>query len=124
LGYDFNTVEFGVMNGIPYAIDFCNPAPDADIHSVGPDNYDWIVENAANFAIEKALAHKDGQDNLTWGTYIRSAVTGSSMIPDVSDGGLATVPTPVVAAATIEAEAEVVVEKPAKKAAAKKTTKK
>jgi len=35
LGYDFNTVEFAIRDGIPYAIDFCNPAPDADIHSVG-----------------------------------------------------------------------------------------
>ena len=36
LGYDFNTVEFAVRDGVPYAIDFCNPAPDADIHSVAP----------------------------------------------------------------------------------------
>jgi hypothetical protein len=26
LGYDFNTVEFAVRDGIPYAIDFGNPA--------------------------------------------------------------------------------------------------
>jgi predicted flap endonuclease-1-like 5' DNA nuclease/glutathione synthase/RimK-type ligase-like ATP-grasp enzyme len=83
LGYDFNTVEFGVVDGVPYAIDFCNPAPDADIHSVGQKNFDWIVENAANFAIERALAHKDGQDNLTWGTFIKSAVGVGSMIPEV-----------------------------------------
>ena len=78
LGYDFNTVEFGVQNGIPYAIDFCNPAPDADINSVGQDNFDWIVENAANYAIERAIAHKTGQNNLTWGTFIKEAVTESS----------------------------------------------
>jgi hypothetical protein len=35
LGYDFNTVEFAVRDGIPYAIDFGNPAPDADVNSVG-----------------------------------------------------------------------------------------
>lgn len=70
LGYDFNTVEFAVRNGIPYAIDFCNPAPDADVHSVGQQNYDWIVENAAEMAIEKALNHKENQVNLTWGTFI------------------------------------------------------
>ena len=29
LGYDLNTVEFAVEDGIPYAIDFMNPAPDA-----------------------------------------------------------------------------------------------
>jgi predicted flap endonuclease-1-like 5' DNA nuclease len=76
LGYDFNTVEFGVQNGIPYAIDFCNPAPDADISSVGKANFDWIVENAANFAIERALAHQDGQMNLTWGTFVKNATQG------------------------------------------------
>mgnify|MGYP001801818191 CR=1 FL=1 len=73
LGYDFNTVEFAVRDGIPYAIDFCNPAPDADINSVGEDNFEWIVENAANLAIEKAKAHKDGQMNLTWGTFVSDA---------------------------------------------------
>ena len=76
LGYDFNTVEFGVQDGVPYAIDFCNPAPDADINSVGRANFDWIVENAANFAIERALAHKDGQMNLTWGTFVKNATQG------------------------------------------------
>lgn len=70
LGYDFNTVEFAVRDGIPYAIDFCNPAPDADINSVGQDNFDWIVENAANLAISRAKAQKPGQMNLTWGTFI------------------------------------------------------
>jgi hypothetical protein len=76
LGYDFNTVEFAVRNGIPYAIDFCNPAPDADVHSVGEENFEWVVENAANMAIERALAHKEGADNLTWGTYLRGAAKG------------------------------------------------
>ncbi len=73
LGYDFNTVEFAIRDGIPYAIDFCNPAPDADVNSVGQENFEWVVETAANFAIERALAQKPGQDNLTWGTYIRNA---------------------------------------------------
>lgn len=73
LGYDFNTVELAVRNGVPYAIDFCNPAPDADVNSVGQENFDWVVETAANFAIEKAMEHKDGADNLTWGEYIKRA---------------------------------------------------
>ena len=71
LGYDFNTVELAVRNGVPYAIDFCNPAPDAEVSSVGQENFDWVVETAANYAIEKALAHVDGADNLTWGEYIK-----------------------------------------------------
>ena len=84
LGYDFNTVEFGVVDGIPYAIDFCNPAPDAELTSVGKPNFDWIVENAANYAIERALAHKEGQDNLTWGTYIKYATGNGSLIPTIA----------------------------------------
>src|SRR5579872_4138755 len=31
LGYDLNTVEFAVEGGVPYAIDFLNPAPDAEM---------------------------------------------------------------------------------------------
>jgi hypothetical protein len=74
LGYDFNTVEFAVRDGIPYAIDFCNPAPDADLKSVGQDNFEWVVETSATFAIEKAKEYKEGIMNLTWGTFIKQAV--------------------------------------------------
>ena len=35
LGYDINTVEFAIKDGVPYAIDFMNPAPDAELASVG-----------------------------------------------------------------------------------------
>jgi glutathione synthase/RimK-type ligase-like ATP-grasp enzyme len=76
LGYDFNTVELALRDGVPYAIDFCNPAPDADIKSVGQENFDWVVETAATYAIEKALAQKDGEDNLTWGKYIKHSAGG------------------------------------------------
>ncbi len=72
LGYDFNTVELALRNGVPYAIDFCNPAPDADIASVGEDNFGWVVETAANYAIEKAI-NNNGGDNLTWGEYVKQS---------------------------------------------------
>ena len=51
-------VEFAIREGVPYAIDFCNPAPDADIHSVGKENFEWIVQHAAQYAIQKAKDHK------------------------------------------------------------------
>ena len=76
LGYDFNTVEFAIRDGVPYAIDFCNPAPDADVHSVGQENFDWVVETAANYAIERALMQEFGKSNLTWGTFIQNSVQG------------------------------------------------
>ncbi len=56
LGYDLNTVEFAVEDGVPYAIDFMNPAPDAGLESVGPENFRWIVEAVADMAISRALA--------------------------------------------------------------------
>ncbi|MGA0558646.1 ATP-grasp domain-containing protein [Larkinella sp. VNQ87] len=83
LGYDFNTVEFAVRDGIPYAIDFCNPAPDADIYSVGQANFEWVVEAAANMAINRAKAQKPGQDNLTWGSYVQSSARGRGFSPEI-----------------------------------------
>ena len=72
LGYDFNTIELALKDGVPYAIDFCNPAPDADKNSVGEANFEWIVEAASNMAIRRAQSHKAGQNNLTWGSFITS----------------------------------------------------
>ena len=80
LGYDFNTVELAVRDGVPYAIDFCNPAPDAERASVGEENFSWVVETAANYAIEKAMEHKEGQDNLTWGEYVKRGATKRSLL--------------------------------------------
>ena len=80
LGYDFNTVELAVRDGVPYAIDFCNPAPDAEKTGVGEENFEWVVETAATYAIERALQHQDGRDNLTWGQFVRTGVTGEKLI--------------------------------------------
>ena len=53
LGYDLNTVEFAIKDGIPYAIDFMNPAPDAEIASVGEKNHYWIVNAMTEFILNK-----------------------------------------------------------------------
>ncbi len=74
LGYDFNTVELAVRDGIPYAIDFTNPAPDADVNSVGQKNFDWVVKHSVDYAIERAKKHKKGADNLTWGSFMKRSV--------------------------------------------------
>ena len=80
LGYDFNTIEFAVRDGVPYAIDFCNPAPDAEVKSVGEENFAWVVETAANYAIERAMEQKDGADNLTWGEYVKRGANKTSLV--------------------------------------------
>jgi len=80
LGYDFNTVELALRDGVPYAIDFGNPAPDAERSGVGEENFEWVVETAANYAIERALSQKEGQDNLTWGEYIIKGAAGKPLV--------------------------------------------
>jgi hypothetical protein len=76
LGYDLNTVEFAVEDGIPYAIDFMNPAPDADLHSVGPDNFQWIVREVADLAIEKARLYPQIPD-LKWSSFLNPVASKS-----------------------------------------------
>jgi glutathione synthase/RimK-type ligase-like ATP-grasp enzyme len=75
LGYDFNTVELALRDGVPYAIDFCNPAPDAERTSVGDDNFEWVVETMANYAIERALENREDKNNLTWGDYVKKGAS-------------------------------------------------
>lgn len=55
LGYDVNTVEFAIDGGVPYAIDYMNPAPEADWYSLGPSNFKWLVARLSDYAIELAL---------------------------------------------------------------------
>ena len=69
LGYDLNTVEFAVEDGTPYAIDFMNPAPDADVHSVGQANFDWIVSKVAELAVRKAVEPRE-RGELRWDRFL------------------------------------------------------
>ena len=60
LGYDMNSVEFAVKDGVPYAIDFTNPAPDMCIRSILPRYFHEVVDQMAKFVIRAA---KDGRTN-------------------------------------------------------------
>jgi hypothetical protein len=70
LGYDLNTVEFAVEGGVPYAIDFLNPAPDAEITSVGQENFDWIVNAVAEMAVKMAVTGEDPARELRWAGFL------------------------------------------------------
>jgi hypothetical protein len=73
LGYDFDTLEFAVRDGIPYAIDFLNPAPDADPASIGQENFQWVLEHASRWLVERVrdgvepVARSHWQEFLTGG---------------------------------------------------------
>ena len=55
LGYDMNSVECAIRDGVPYAIDFMNPAPDMDVNSLTPHYFEWVVKHMADLAIRLAL---------------------------------------------------------------------
>jgi hypothetical protein len=62
-------VEFAVEDGVPYAIDFMNPAPDADLHSVGAANFEWVVNAVADLAVRKAFEPPVAE--YRWSAYLK-----------------------------------------------------
>lgn len=75
LGYDMNTVEFAIQDGIPYAIDYLNPAPDAELASVKEENFLWIVRAVADLAIEYALHGRPTRADLHWSRFLDPGIT-------------------------------------------------
>jgi len=72
LGYDFDTLEFAVRDGVPYAIDFLNPAPDADPASVGQDNFEWVLEHAARWLVERVEQGVTPTERWHWEEFLTS----------------------------------------------------
>jgi hypothetical protein len=66
LGYDMNSMEWAVKDGIPYAIDFMNPAPDMDIYSLTEHYFEWVVQHMADMAIRLAKNPRNQAAELGW----------------------------------------------------------
>ena len=66
LGYDMNTVEFAIRDGVPYAIDFLNPAPDFDRFSITEHYFEWVVETMADLVIAYAQGHGRPPQGYVW----------------------------------------------------------
>jgi hypothetical protein len=69
LGYDMNSVEWAIKGGVPYAIDFMNPAPDMDVYSLTPTYFDWAVKHMADMTIKLAQTPAPQKAELRWGTW-------------------------------------------------------
>lgn len=65
-GYDMNTIEWAVRDGVPYAIDFMNPAPDMDENSLGQEFSTWCVQHMADMCIDLAKNPKPQVKELRW----------------------------------------------------------
>ncbi len=70
LGYDMNSVEWAIRDGIPYAIDFMNPAPDMDIYSLTPHYFEWVVKHMADMAIRLAKQPRPQAKELRWDAFM------------------------------------------------------
>jgi hypothetical protein len=55
LGYEMNTIEFAVKEGVPYAIDFLNPAPDFERDRITEFYFETVVDRMARLVIDRAL---------------------------------------------------------------------
>ena len=66
LGYDMNTVEWAIRDGVPYAIDFMNPAPDMDVNSLTPHYFEWAVKHMADLAIRLAKSPRPQLAEMRW----------------------------------------------------------
>ncbi len=70
LGYDMNSLEFAVRDGIPYAIDFMNPAPDMDVYSLTPFYFEWVVKHMADMAIRLAKNPRPQNREMRWDRFL------------------------------------------------------
>ena len=66
LGYDMNSLEYAVKDGVPYAIDFMNCAPDMDVYSLTPTYFEWVVQGMADLAIKLALNPRKTAVEAKW----------------------------------------------------------
>jgi hypothetical protein len=73
LGYDLNTVEFAIKDGVPYAIDFMNPAPDAELASVGEFYHHWVADAVTRLVFRRL--EEPREVGYRWDALLDSAAT-------------------------------------------------
>ena len=66
LGYEMNTIEFAVQDGVPYAIDFLNPAPDFERERITPHYFELVLEKMTALVIDRALSGTASQSWPRW----------------------------------------------------------
>ncbi|HSR15958.1 MAG TPA: hypothetical protein VLL51_09410 [Gemmatimonadales bacterium] len=71
LGYDMNSIEWAIRDGVPYAIDFMNPAPDFDIYSLTPTYFEWVVQRMADLTIRLARDPRPKPGPQSWNRFLQ-----------------------------------------------------
>lgn len=96
LGYDINTVEFAIKDGIPYAIDFMNPAPDAELISVGEFYHNWVTEKVTDLVFKRLGQSVEERPRYRWDAFLNPEGTMTSAIASMAEQAARTIiPQPV-----------------------------
>lgn len=85
LGYEMNTIEFAVQDGIPYAIDYLNCAPDFERDRITDFYFDHVVEKMSRLVIDRAVNGGPAQSWPRWeemlGVGTSTGFTGAPGLP-------------------------------------------
>jgi len=47
-----------------------NPAPDAEVTSVGQENFQWVINAVAEMAVKKALSDEKPYGEMRWASFL------------------------------------------------------
>jgi glutathione synthase/RimK-type ligase-like ATP-grasp enzyme len=103
LGYDINTVEFAIKDGVPYAIDFMNPAPDAELSSVGEFYHRWVTD-AVTDLVFKRLSESQERPRYRWDALLNPEPTRTIAVASAAEQAARTVKPQLTAKAPGDAE--------------------
>lgn len=76
LGFDFNSVEFAVKDGVPYTIDFLNTVPNSERAFLGDENFEWLVKTTGDYLISLAKEGRYKSSEYSWSAYLRGPKSG------------------------------------------------
>ena len=72
-------MEFAIRDGVPYAIDFMNAAPDVDINSLTAPHFEWVVRHMADMTIRMAREPRPVRREPPWSPFVgRAPLTGQA----------------------------------------------
>ncbi|HKS27142.1 MAG TPA: hypothetical protein VJS44_04955 [Pyrinomonadaceae bacterium] len=96
LGYDINTVEFAIKDGIPYAIDFMNPAPDAELISVGEYYHNWVTEKVTDLVFRRLAQPANERPRYRWDGFLNPEGSQTNAVASMAEQAARTIiPQPV-----------------------------
>jgi hypothetical protein len=113
LGYEMNTIEFAIQDGVPYAIDFLNPAPDFERDRITEFYFEQVVDRMARLVIDRALRGDASNSWPRWESMLGIGAGDKLSNPAGGPVGFTGAPSSAVTATPAAASAQVANTSPA-----------